>query len=217
MCVKILDPLECKLQIVVSCHEASGIELRTPGRAANALNCWAISTASSSLLLSFFFFFKLPLIFFFYSPVIIASQSALWQFLIPFLLISKRMSPPTTPPHQDSPFPGTSSLLRVKCIFSHWTQTRQFSAVYMSGTFGQLIYDAWLVAQCLRSQGSRLVETAGLPMESLSSCPSSILPLIQPQGSSISIQWLGISICLCLSQLLVGPLRGQPTMLGSCL
>jgi hypothetical protein len=36
------------------------------------------------------------------------------------------------------------------------------------------------------------------------------LPLIQPYGSSTSVQWLGISICVCLSQLLVGPLRGQP-------
>ncbi|KRY62230.1 hypothetical protein T4D_4358 [Trichinella pseudospiralis] len=29
-------------------------------------------------------------------------------------------------------------------------------------------------------------------------------------GFPTSVQWLGVSICFCLSQLLVGPLRGQP-------
>jgi hypothetical protein len=57
-----------------------------------------------------------------------------------------------------------------------------------------------------RSQGSRLVETAGLPMGLASSSPSSSLFLIQPQGSPA---WI-LSICFCLSQLLVGPLRRQP-------
>jgi hypothetical protein len=33
--------------------------------------------------------------------------------------------------HQSSPFPGPSSLSRMRCIFSHWGQTRQTSAVYM--------------------------------------------------------------------------------------
>jgi hypothetical protein len=61
-----------------------------------------------------------------------------------------------------------------------------------------------------RSQESGLVETAGLPMGLPSSSASSILPLIQPQGSLASVHWLGVSICFCLSQLLVGPLRGQP-------
>jgi hypothetical protein len=61
-----------------------------------------------------------------------------------------------------------------------------------------------------KSQGSRLVETDGLPMglPSLSSASSS-LSLIQPQGSLTTVQWLGVSICICLSQLLVVPLIGQ--------
>ena len=57
-----------------------------------------------------------------------------------------------------------------------------------------------------RSQGSRLVETAGLPMGSSSSASSS-LSLIQPQESLASV---GLGICACFSQLLVGPLRGLP-------
>jgi hypothetical protein len=61
-----------------------------------------------------------------------------------------------------------------------------------------------------RSGESRLVETADLPIGSVSSSASSSLSLVQPQWSPASVHWLGVSICLCLSQLLVGPLGGQP-------
>jgi hypothetical protein len=61
-----------------------------------------------------------------------------------------------------------------------------------------------------RSQGSRSVETAGLPMRLPFSSASSSLSLIQPQGSPASVHWLGVSICVCLSHLLVEPLRKQP-------
>jgi hypothetical protein len=64
-----------------------------------------------------------------------------------------------------------------------------------------------------RSQESRLVETAGLPVGSPSSSVSSSLFLIQPQESPAPVHWLGISIYICLSQLPVGPLRKAP-MLG---
>jgi hypothetical protein len=55
-----------------------------------------------------------------------------------------------------------------------------------------------------RSQGSRLVEIAGLPMGS-----SHEVALLH-EGSLASVHWLGVSICFCLSQLLVRPFRGQP-------
>jgi hypothetical protein len=45
-----------------------------------------------------------------------------------------------------------------------------------------------------RSQGSRLVETVGLPMGLPSSSASSSLSLTQPQGSLASVHWLGVSI-----------------------
>ena len=45
----------------------------------------------------------------------------------------------------------------------------------------------------------------GLPSFSSSSSFS----LIQTQESPTSVHWLGVSIGICLSQLLVGPLRGQ--------
>ena len=61
-----------------------------------------------------------------------------------------------------------------------------------------------------KSQGSRSVETVGLPMGPPSSSASSSFSPIQPQGSLVSVHWLGINICVSLSQLLVGHLRGQP-------
>jgi hypothetical protein len=61
-----------------------------------------------------------------------------------------------------------------------------------------------------RSQGSWLVETAGLPMGSSSSSTSSSFSLIQLQRSLTLELWLGVRICFCLGQLLVGPLGGQP-------
>ena len=47
-----------------------------------------------------------------------------------------------------------------------------------------------------RSLKSRLVETAGLPLGSPSSSPSSTLSLIQPQWSPVSVHGLGVSICI---------------------
>ena len=65
----------------------------------------------------------------------------------------------------------------------------------------QRVCAARLVVQCQRSQGSRFVETVGLPMGLHSSWCSSSLSLIQLQGSPASVHWL--HICFCLSQLLV--------------
>ena len=53
-----------------------------------------------------------------------------------------------------------------------------------------------------RSQGSRLVETAGLPMGLPSSSASSSFSLIQSQESPASVHWLGIIICISFNCLL---------------
>jgi hypothetical protein len=63
-----------------------------------------------------------------------------------------------------------------------------------------------------RCQGSRLVETSGLPKGLHSSSASSIISLIQTQGPPASLNWLNVSICLCLSHLFVGPLREHPCL-----
>jgi hypothetical protein len=59
------------------------------------------------------------------------------------------------------------------------------------------------------SEGSGLVDTVVLPMGLQSSSAHSVLLLTLPYWSPTSIQWLAISICICLSQLLVEPLIGQ--------
>jgi hypothetical protein len=108
-----------------------------------------------SLSLCFWIYFlKLSLIFFFTVQSLSPAQFTLPQFLIRYLPpVSKRMSLPLHP-HTTRPLPSwASSLSRVRCVFSHWGQTRQSSAVYVSEVSYQLVYAAWLVAQCLRALG----------------------------------------------------------------
>jgi hypothetical protein len=94
------------------------------------------------------------------------------------------ISPPppyTSTPRQASLFSGASSLSRVRCIFSHWGQTRPCSAIYVFRALYQLVYAAWLVAQCLRDlRESGLVETAGLPKWLPSSTVSSLINGFSP-------------------------------------
>jgi hypothetical protein len=90
------------------------------------------------------------------------------QFLIPFLLpiTSKRV------------LPVASSLYRIRHIFSHWGQTRQFSANHVL----EAASICFLVGRSVSgsSLGSWLVQTAGLPMGSTTPSDSSICLLIQP-------------------------------------
>jgi hypothetical protein len=61
-----------------------------------------------------------------------------------------RMSPLEPQPSRLLNSLGASSLLRVRSIFSDWTQTWQFSSVCVLTASYQLLYAAWLVIQCLR-------------------------------------------------------------------
>ena len=45
---------------------------------------------------------------------------------------------------------GATRISRLRLPFSHWGQTRQSSAVYVSEASYQLVCVTWLVAQCLR-------------------------------------------------------------------
>ena len=56
---------------------------------------------------------------------------------------------------------------------------------------------------------SGLVETSCLPMGLFSLSASAVFPLTQQEQSLILVQWLGVSISFCLSQLLIEPLRVQ--------
>ena len=115
------------------------------------------------------------------------SWSALPQFLIPFLLptVSKRMFHFTSPPGLHTP--GASSLQGQ----AHLLPLRPDQAVLCCMCVGGLrpAHVCCLVggSGSERSPGSRLVETAGLPMGLPSSSPSSSFPLIQSQGSLTSV------------------------------
>jgi hypothetical protein len=71
--------------------------------------------------------------------------STLWLLHIPYLL-PPCLSPcgcPHSPPHLISKLPGASSLLRVRCIMSEWTQTWKSSTVCVLGPSYQLVYAVW--------------------------------------------------------------------------
>ena len=65
------------------------------------------------------------------------------------------------------------------------------------------------------SMGSGLVENGDLHMKLLS-LPAFNPSLIKKSGFPTSAQLLGVSISFCVSQLLVGPLRGQPHLALFC-
>jgi hypothetical protein len=54
--------------------------------------------------------------------------------------------------------------LRVRCIFSDWTQTLQSSAVCVGSLLLAGVYCLVGGSVSERSQGSRLIETAGPPI-----------------------------------------------------
>jgi hypothetical protein len=88
--------------------------------------------------------------------------------------------------------------LRVRCIFSDWTQTQQTSVVYVLGSSYKLVYAVWLVVQCLKDLGGPdqlrlLVLLQNPPSPQLLS-----VSLIQQQGSAAAIHWLGAINCIWL-------------------
>jgi len=132
-------------------------------------------------------FLKLPLILF-YSPDIIPILFCPQTVPHPFLPSPLQEDVPILPHPTISariPYSLGPCISKVKCIFSHWGQMRQSSAVYVSVALDQLVSVSCLVggSESKRSQGPRFVETAGLPMRSPSSSTSSSFSLIQPQGS----------------------------------
>jgi hypothetical protein len=115
-----------------------------------------------------------------------------------------------------SPFPETTSLHRTKHLPSHWSQIRQSSAAYIEGPWtGLCILMVWWLSPWELCE-LWLVDTAVLPMQS-PSAPSAF-PLTLPLGSPGSVQWLAVSICICLSEVLAELLRGhKKAVSGFCL
>ena len=97
--------------------------------------------------------YKMVSFFFFHSRCYLPSDSSSSHSFSP---VSKRMfSYPTSPTPTLTPLVlptpwGLKSLLGVRCIFSQGGQT---SALYVPGPLYQLVYAAWLMAQCLKDLG----------------------------------------------------------------
>ena len=94
------------------------------------------------------------------------------QTLPPFwsLLIESLLHPPPLHLWENGPLSLGSShtdasiICRIRQIFSHWGKTRQPSDTNVPEAWVQPLYSLWLMAQSLRSQGSRLVYTVDLPV-----------------------------------------------------
>jgi hypothetical protein len=74
---------------------------------------------------------------------------------------------------------ANGSLYWIRSILSHWGQTKQSSASYVSRASDQHMYAPWLVAQSLELWGVQ-VDTVGLPMGFPSPSSPSIFPLTLP-------------------------------------
>ena len=107
-----------------------------------------------------------------------------------------------TPPHMISKLPGASTLLRVRCSISEWTQTWLSSTLLCWGS-----HISWCM---LPGWWSSVWEMSGIQINwgCLSSYRIALLlsffqpSLTQQQGSAASVYWLSADICIWLFQLL---------------
>ena len=131
----------------------------------------------STLLFNYKFSFKLI---YFCTPYTIPFPPSIIQWLhIPHLLPTAPVSiwMPSPPPHLTYKLPGASSLLRVRCIISEWTQTpKSFTVCVLGGLISAGVFCIFGGTVFERSQGFRLIETAGLPTGSPFSSASITLP-----------------------------------------
>jgi hypothetical protein len=87
----------------------------------------------------------------------------------------------TSTPPPVSPYPGASSLCRIRCILSHGGQTKQPPATCVPGASDQLMMCSLVGGSVFgSSQGPRLVDTVGLPVGLPAPSGLSILPLTLP-------------------------------------
>jgi hypothetical protein len=86
----------------------------------------------------------------FYSPSPCTPQLLHIPYLLPTPCFHEDVPTPNPPLYLTSKLPGASSLLRVRCIISDWTQTQQSSTVYVLVAPYQLVYATCLVVQYLR-------------------------------------------------------------------
>jgi hypothetical protein len=160
-------------------------------------------------------YFEFDLIFFIHSiqiyslPSLTSDSSPFHTSSPPFL---SHIWPPT---NQTSKFPGASNLLKIRCTFSDWILTQQSSTAMCVGGL-ILTGECYLVGDPVseRSQASKIIETADPPTGLPSSSASSSFSLIQLQGSSDSVHWLGANNCIWISCFRV---FWRAVMIGPCL
>jgi hypothetical protein len=113
------------------------------------------------------------------------------------------------------PYIGTSSLHRTKGLPSLPIDAKEghpllLLHMYLEPWLLPCILFGWCLSPWELWGGRvRLVDIV-LSMELQSPSASSILSLAFSLGSLGSVQWLTVSICICISQVLAEPLRGQP-------
>jgi hypothetical protein len=178
------------------------------GRACNSLlqqYTVIVKTVEFSVSFSHSYFCCIFFLNFIYIPAV--PLSSLLQVLIPFLT---HLSPTGCP--QSSTLPARPLLKFFQGLGTSPTEARPGSLLLYMYLGFRPAYVYYLVGGSVywNSLGSRLIETSGLPVWSPTLSAASILPLIQLQESPTSVQYLGVNICFCLNQLLVGPLKGQP-------
>ena len=103
------------------------------------------------------------------------------------------------------PISGASRLLKFRHLSSHWDQFRKSSDVYMLGP--------WVSYYMLPCWWPIVWEISGVQVswDCWSSYQVVLLIYFQPlPNSTTEIPCLGINICICLSQVFGGSLRGHP-------
>jgi hypothetical protein len=149
------------------------------------------------LICSFFFFFYTS----YFIPLL---QSTLWLIHIPYPFPTPCLYVDISTPHPTWPLnslgPPVSWELGASSLNEHRTGSPLLHMCWGSHISWCMLPVCGPVFE--RSQGSRLIETAGSPTgRTLLSFfqPS----LIQQQGSAVLVHWLGANICIWLFQLLV--------------
>ena len=128
--------------------------------ASRTLSLWII-TYDTDVLFCF-----LKIILFMYIPAIAPPPSLSPSSLTPFLLPLASDCPTPQHTHQVSPFPGASSLSRIRQMFSDWGQASPPSAVYVCAWGLRAVYapgwrlslwhlpEDWVSRHCCSSYGS---------------------------------------------------------------
>jgi hypothetical protein len=155
---------------------------------------------------------SLTIVLFIYNLAFAPLPAPLPRVLFPFLLTSASESVHT---QQASILPGVSSVSRFRFLLRPDQSFPCNIYIYLAGLWPALVCCLVDGSVSQRSQDSRLVDNASLPLESSSCLATSILSLIQSQASQL--QSLVGCKYLCLSPSAAAWAAKRTIMLDSCL